>query len=192
MAAGSVCAMACGFEDPNSVTSRRGILNFVYPKSLYVTSAVWQAQLDGVLPRTETAVENKSFVAGRTKYDSAVAALGGLRDRLTAASDGQPIAAFSVVLLGPVLWTRFVPEGSVITMTPHASGPASGDIVIVTDEPVMRALLDEQLTPSAARELGLIRFYGEPERVQNMITRFDQFSAADRNLPLETVHHTSN
>ncbi len=192
LAAGSTYAIACGFEDPNSVTSRRGVLNFVYPKALYVTSAVWQAQLDGVLPRSVTAVESKSFVAGRAKYDTAAAQLSSLRDKLSAAHDDRSAVAFSLVLLGPVLWTRFVPEGAGLTMTPHVSGPTNGDVVVVTDEPVIRALVDGQLTSQAARELGLIRFYGEPGSVQEMITWLDRLPVPTNKPAPAMVQQTSH
>lgn len=192
LAAGSTCAVACGFEDPNSVTSRRGILNLIYPKALYVTTAVWQAQLDGVIPRSQPSAESKSFVAGRAKYDTAVTQLGSLRDKLSLAIEDRPVAAFSIVLLGPVLWTRFVPEGSALTMTPHVSGSTNSDVVIVTDEPVIRALVDGQVTAQAARDLGLIRFYGAPDRVQDVIAWLDQLPALSSKTPLETAQQSSN
>ena len=192
LASGATYAIACGFEDPNSVMSRRAILNLVFPKSLYVKSAIWQAQLDGVLPRVDTAAANKSLVAGRAKYDAVAARLGSFRNGLTAAHGDRPWVSFSLVLLGPVLWTRFAPDGPDLTMTPHVSGPANGDVVLVSDETVIGALIDGRVTPQAARDLGLIRFYGEPERVHDMMTWLDQFSAPIKKMPLEAEQQGSS
>jgi hypothetical protein len=189
---GATYTFACGFEDPNSASVARGTLNFVYPKALYVTSAVWRAQLDGVIPRSEPSAESKSLVAGRSKYDTAVTQMGSLRDKLSLAIEDRPVAAFSIVLLGPVLWTRFVPEGSALTMTPHVFGSTNSDVVIVTDEPVIRALVDGQVTAQAARDLGLIRFYGEPDRVQEMITWFDRLPVPTNKTALESLQQISH
>ena len=43
--------LACGYHDAGSIN--RGMLNLVYPNALYVTSAVWKAQLVGLLSRDD-------------------------------------------------------------------------------------------------------------------------------------------
>jgi hypothetical protein len=58
-------------------------------------------------------------------------------------------------------------------MTPHLQGPESGDVVVVTDEPVIVALNDGRLTLKAAGELGLIRYYGPAERVKALTLWLD-------------------
>jgi hypothetical protein len=42
-------AHSCGYHDP--VDLARGMLNWVYPNSLYVRTAVWQAEDAGILPK---------------------------------------------------------------------------------------------------------------------------------------------
>mgnify|MGYP006160944731 CR=1 FL=1 len=44
-------------------------------------------------------------------------------------SAGQPMPAFAVVLIGPMLWTRFEGNAGGVTVIPHAAGPAPGDVV---------------------------------------------------------------
>jgi hypothetical protein len=61
-----------------------------------------------------------------------------------------------------------------LNMTSHVAGPSSGDVVIVTDEPVVAALNEGQVTPQAARELGLMRLYGSPATVQDMMAWLDR------------------
>ena len=84
--------------------------------------------------------------------------------------------AFTVVLFGSMLWTHFEAAGAALNMTPHVDGPANGDVVIVTDEPVIVALIGARITPQAARELGLMRFYGSPDTVRDVTRWLDRLS----------------
>jgi hypothetical protein len=172
LVAGSSTALPCGFEDPTSVSSARGVLNWAYPNALYVKSAVWRAQLDGLIGRSEPPAAAQRLVG----YHKVMGRLGAFRDRLSAVTDGGAVPAFSMVLIGPMLWTRYEPTGTALNMTPHADGPSDRDVVIVTDEPVVAALIEGRVTPQAARELGLMRFYGSPEAVQVVTTWLDRLS----------------
>ena len=109
-------------------------------------------------------------------YRKAVRELDAFRDGLSFSLGGRGAPAFSMVLIGPMLWTRFETTGTTLNMTPHVAGPSKGDVVIVTDEPVVAALIDGRITPQAARELGLIRFYGSPEAVQDVTSWLDRSS----------------
>ena len=73
-----------------------------------------------------------------------------------------------------MLWTRFESTGGSLAMTAHASGPGSDDVVIVTDAPVVAALLEGRLTPQEARGRGLIRFYGAQDSVAQVASLFDR------------------
>lgn len=163
-AAGTLAASACGFEDPKGVDAARGALNWIYPDALHVTSAVWRAQKDGVVAR-DARPEAVRALFGYRKVTSDLAAL---RDRLTGTMEGGPVSAFSIVLIGPVLWSRFVPVADRVSFSAHTDGPQRDDIVIVTDEPVVAALVAGRITPLAAQERGLIRFYGPPDKLNTV------------------------
>ncbi len=45
-------------------------------------------------------------------------------------------------------------------MQSHAEGPREDDLVIVTEEKVVRALVDGKLDSGTAEKTGLLRFYG--------------------------------
>jgi hypothetical protein len=188
LAAGSTYAVACGFEDPKSANFARGSLNWAFPNALYVTSAIWRAQLEGAIPRNDLPSANKALLG----YGEAVKQLGILRDGLSKVRDGQITPAFSLVLIGPMLWTHFEPTQTGLNMRPLADGPSNGDVVLVTDGPVIRALIDGQVTPQAALERGLIRFYGAPELVEDVTSWLDRFPAPVSDAPLERVQQTSN
>jgi hypothetical protein len=161
LVAASTAAMSCGYDDPSGVSTIRGMLNFIYPKSLYVIPAVFHAQADHLIDRDD----RPPAVKGLLGYQQAVAKLVLLRDRLAAVSGEDPKPAFAIMLIGPALWARFEPNADGLAMAPHVGGPAPGDVVIVTDEPVVAALVDGRLTAAAAAELGLVRYYGASEAV---------------------------
>jgi hypothetical protein len=71
-------------------------------------------------------------------------------------------------------------------MIPHTTGPSSGDVVIVTDEPVIKALVEGQVAPQTARELGLIRLYGAPEAVQRAASWLDRLTQPAIEVPVKS------
>ncbi|MGB2932155.1 MAG: hypothetical protein WBB88_07355 [Methyloceanibacter sp.] len=114
-----VKAEACGYHDPSLIA--RGILNWTYPKALYVGTAVWQAEASGVLPRsTQTPMDLFT-------YQRTVRHLQTLGERLRSSRIAQAQgSSFSMVLLDSMLWTRFAaaPDGYAVEV--HASGPSAG------------------------------------------------------------------
>jgi hypothetical protein len=173
----SPAAQACGYHDPSSVNL--GMLNLAYPDALHVRTAVWMAQLEGLISRDEQPVASDpqtAMIRAMFRLRETGVRLGWFRDRIGAALDGRPVPAFSMVLIGPMLWARFEQAGATLELAAHATGPASADVVIVTDEPVLAALLDGRLTPREARKLGLIRFYGVEESVADVGSLLDRLT----------------
>lgn len=170
-------AAACGYDDPHSVAM--GALNLAYPDALHVGTAVWQAQGEGLLPpelAAGAAVLPRSFAAPLdppgVAADGAAAALVDalrlleqVRTRLAHDERRTQRPALAVVFASTVLWTRFTPEASGVRATPHASGPEVGDVVLVTEALVLRALVAGTLSPDLALKRGLLRFYGEAAAV---------------------------
>lgn len=175
---GTTLAAACGFEDPKGADAARGAINWIYPDALHVTSAVWRAQLEGVIRRDERP-EAARFLLG---YRRAAADFAKLRDRLVLARDGEAVPSLSILLIGPMLWTRFAPAQDGLSMVTHVDGAQASDIVIVTDEPVVAALASGQITPLAARQKGLLRLYGTIDGRIRMANWLDRLPA-----PLTTM-----
>ena len=187
--ASTVTAVSCGFENPNSVSAQRGLLNLAYPNALYVISAVWRAQQEDLIERDNRPPAVKALLG----YRGAVGKLETLRTRLERGLTASEIPAFSLMLVGPVLWSRYAQSDDVLTMASHLQGPESGDLVVVTDEPVIAALNDGRLTLKDAGELGLIRYYGPAERVQALTLWLDgqplssDAKAQGRHFPTQMV-----
>jgi hypothetical protein len=173
LAASAAAGHACGFEDPNGADAQRGLLNFAYPHALYVMTAVWRAQAAGVIARDELSPAARMLIG----FQKAVGRLQALRDRMAASPGSSEAPAFAMVLVGPMLWTRVERAEEGLVMTTHVEGPKVGDVVIVTDEPVIAALADGRLTPQAAREGGLLRIYGPEVNAARLTAWLDGLSA---------------
>lgn len=152
---------ACGYHSSVAV----GALNVAYPNALWVRTAVWQAQLDGLLERAD-AHPTSNPVAARLalarRFREVSARLAQLRDHLASQQPTETTPAFSVLLLEPMMWSRFVSDGGAVALQVHTDGPVSGDVVLITDEPVLAALATGRMRFAHALELGVLRVYGLP------------------------------
>ncbi|CAH2401843.1 hypothetical protein [Mesorhizobium ventifaucium] len=156
-------AFACGYENPSALAL--GMLNWVFPNALYVRSAVWRAEKAGILPRPLPAGPAKGLFG--SGFRRAAASMARLGERMhTAALTTGKAPSFAVVLIPAVMWTTYAPSPRGYVVRVHAEGPAKGDVVIVTDEKVVRALVDGSLDALSAERLGLVRFYGPAGEVR--------------------------
>ncbi|MBK7333116.1 MAG: hypothetical protein IPI87_12510 [Betaproteobacteria bacterium] len=107
-----------------------------------------------------------------------VRANGAMRtfsDALASQSAGLP--AVALVLVEAHLWGRIVPASAGTRFEAHAVGPVGGDVIVVTGEPALRALLDGRISWNAAVAAGLVVVDGPPgdrERIARALA--EQFS----------------
>ena len=151
---------ACGFEDPNSASMQRVRLSLVYPNALYVQGAVDTALRDGVLKPAHFIRPGDFFALQHTTRN--------LRQFAETFATGEPgsTLGFSMLLMGPVLWTRFQKDGEGIVVEPHVAGPLAGRAVIVTDVPALAALVTGDISGAYANASGLVRYYGAADEVR--------------------------
>jgi hypothetical protein len=173
----SFAAQACGYHDPASASV--GMLNWAYPDALHVRTAVWMAQTSGLRPSREPLLAadplSTTFrLEQLMRLRDTQAALGELRHRIDAGLAGQPMPAIAVVLIGPMLWTRFESTAGSVNMVSHATGPVGDDVVIVTDEAVIAALAEGRLTAREARAQGLVKTYGTRQSVERISVLLDR------------------
>lgn len=153
-------ASSCGYEDPNSAAVQRGLLNHAYPNALHVIGALTQARMEGVVAAPSEAPAAKDPFGSRFRKTAQM--LQQVGDTLGV--DPSDDLAFSIVLIEPMLWTRFSMRDGHVATSVHVSGPAAGDLVVIATEAVIREIADHRLTPERAAELGLIRIYGDPAK----------------------------
>jgi hypothetical protein len=158
-------AVACGYHD--DVSLARGVLNWVYPDALHVVGAIAKAVGERRLPAPISAER------GPWSYHSAVRSLDQHAQQLRALAAGPP-PAFSLLLIEPMLWTRFVPDRGDLQAQVHASGPQAGDLVLISGEEVIREVTRNRLTVGEAYRDGLIRLYGTQEQVALFLALYYQ------------------
>jgi hypothetical protein len=146
---------------------RRGALNFGYPDALHVGTAIWQAQLDGLLPRDPLALRGDLTPEGRgaLRLLRAQGLLRQFAERLARAQVAVSQPDLAVVLVGPVLWSRYQSTSTGLVSHLHVDGPAKGDVVAVTDLAVIEAVATGALPVADALARGLLRLYGPPADV---------------------------
>jgi len=167
-------ASACGYHDPTTI--KTGMLNWIYPKSLYVTGAIWKSQQAGILPPPDVARlsargSHRKFL-DLLAYQRTVKALQSLGAGLDAVKSDGHKTNLSLVLVETALWTQFSDTGTHTRVEVDADGPRADDLVVVTGEPVLYALKEGQLSLLRAVELGVIRLYGTPEQISNLLDEF--------------------
>ena len=75
---------------------------------------------------------------------------------------------FAVLLVEPGLWTRYRKQGSGFAMESHVATPENGDVVLITGEPALQALVERRLSLAEALKAGVVRFEGAPEAVARL------------------------
>jgi hypothetical protein len=159
-------AVACGYHD--NVSLARGVLNWVYPDALHVVGAISTAVAERRLP-VPTSTER-----GPWGYHRAVRSLDQHAQQLGTLSGKTPPPAFSLLLIEPMLWTRFVSDGDDLRAQVHASAPQPGDLVLISGEEVIREITRNRLTIGEAHRHGLIRLYGTEEQVALFLALYSQ------------------
>jgi hypothetical protein len=149
----SVCAVhvaapaayGCAFH--NTLPEAR--LDGMHPGSLSVAVALRKAADSGVIdaaaleaPHTHAAL-----------YVDTVARLQAFRSALAAS---ELPTGFSLGYVESGLWSRYARAGRDIALEVHTDGPADGEAVVLTGEPVLRALLAGTLSVDRAEAEGLV------------------------------------
>ena len=149
LASGQQQAQACGLEPMIN-----GGFSVSHPASLGVALAVANARRDGLLPEAGAAPPND------VQLNRMLADLRKLQARL---EGGRKVMterpqSFSLVLVGPGLWSHFYASPSNILARYHTTGPLDGKTSVITHHVVLKSLLDGSLTAEEAVARGLLTY----------------------------------
>jgi hypothetical protein len=147
-ATGPAPVSACGYD------LVVGGVSVAHPSSIPVAVAIGAAVREGRLTPLADAPAPIALVRANGAMRTFAMALQS--DTL-----GLPPVAF--VLVEAHLWGRAVPRAGQLSFQAHADGPATGDVIVVTGEPALAALLDGRLRWAAAVASGLVVVAGPPE-----------------------------
>ncbi len=138
--------------------SINGGITISYPGSIDVAVAVASARSDGLLPPARS-----EAIPNDVRKQQILADLRRLQARLNKAREQIPAdsaAPFSVVLVGPGLWSHFHMTTGGVLANYHTDGPLVGKVVVLTHATALRAMLTGSLSIERATELGLIAYSG--------------------------------
>ncbi len=162
-------AAACGFHG-----GPRGTLDVAYPGSLSVAVAVANAKDDGLLPARDPARpalgyhravgEIMNFASALGDEETQRSPKGSLKSLVLAHGEVEAQRSpqgFSLLLVGPRLWSAIIPQGSGFAARVHTAGPLPGRPVVLTEYLVLAAIEQGKLSLAEALDLGLIRIHGD-------------------------------
>lgn len=175
---------ACGIHDPTLLA--RGIMNHVYPDSLHVIGAVQRAKQSGDLPMSGVSHtskigrqhpgESREAVRART-FENSLNVLYALGLAISERSDGAQRQGITLVVLDSMLWTRYSSDYGDVRQGLHIKGPASGDVVLVTDTSVVEAIQAGLITIERAIDIGVMRVYRDQGDTDGVLDRIASIGA---------------
>ncbi|MCB2020462.1 MAG: hypothetical protein KDG44_06640 [Burkholderiaceae bacterium] len=183
-------AWGCALEG-DDVVLQRSALDVAYPEAINVLGAVSAARHSGLIDRWRGLDDPTTAEERRAERARIEASLVTLRARLAATVDADA-PALAIVLVEPMLWSRLAAvraggtQRAGLALAVHTAGPTRGDVVAVTDEPVLERLNHNQLPAAQALSLGLLRLYGPAPRVEAVrawLVRGDATASATRPEP---------
>lgn len=166
---------ACGYDSPQTVS--QGFLNWLYPDSLYVVGAISREVAAGRLPLANFDQTGPDLFGHRFKLTAT--ALEQFGDMLRVASPGPSQPSVSLVVVEPMLWTRFDQGPDGLRTTVHVSGAQPGDLVLVAGEAVIAEIAARRLTFGQAVERGVVRLYGTAPQIAQFLRSYSHVGASD-------------
>ena len=130
----------------------------MYPGSLSVAVALRRAADNGVIDAAALEAPSKR----RALYFESVRRLHALRKAIAASPAAADLpASFSLGYVESRLWTRYSQSGGEIRADVHTDGPAEGEAVVLTGEPVLTELLADRLSIERALSDGMVLIEGD-------------------------------
>ena len=146
-------AIGCGFHSPLGVQ-----LESMYPGSLSVAVALRRAADNGLINAEALEAPSK----GTVLYGDAVRRLQEFQKALAASPAAAELpVSFSLGFVESHLWARYVQSDGGIGVDVHTDGPAEGEAVVLTGEPVLTGLLAGRLSADRALADGLVLIAGD-------------------------------
>ena len=158
LGAGASPAKACGFD---------GLLgdgfSAAHPRSMAVAFAISDAVAAGIIDKSAVS----PIVPGSAGYWHAVGRLNAFQQLLSSTlTVGAQSPNISILFIDSKLWARLSPARQNYELQVHTSGAAPEDIVIVTSQAVLSAVLDGTLQAQTALDLGLIAVEGQQNEAE--------------------------
>jgi hypothetical protein len=165
-------AIGCGFHPSMEVQ-----LESMYPGSLSVAVALRSAADSGVIDAAALEAPSK----GTAFYSDSLRRLQEFRKPLAASPAAAELpASFSLGFVESQLWARYSQSDGMIRADIHTDGPAEGEAVVLTGEPVVTELLAGRLSVERALAEGMLLIDGDEIEKTAILRALDMTSTAPR------------
>jgi hypothetical protein len=165
-------AIGCGFHPALEVE-----FDDMYPGSLPVALALRKAADRGVIDAVALEAPSK----GTALYVDTVHRLQELTKTLAASPSASELpSSFSLGYVESSLWARFSQTDGKIRIEIHTDGPAAGEAVVLTGEPVVTDLMAGKLSVDRALADGMILIDGNESEMAAIRHALIAASADDR------------
>jgi len=153
-------ALACSDHEDPAVGRDRLAAN--YPGALDILPAVAAARREKLLPPPNPMA---ALWADKFPLQRHVRAVEKFEIALNQARHAGTPIAFSMVMIEPMLWTRYAPADGTVQATIHTAGAGPGELVLVSAEDVIGAIGDGRWSIGEAHAAGLLGLHGSPQQV---------------------------
>lgn len=145
-------AAACTLEDDPTLS--RDTLNHYFPDALGVLARVVEARRANGLPPAPGLSPTPLHIQRQMTI------LARLDRQMRASAGDRRSGPVAVLLIESMLWARLPAQPSAAPPDLHATGPADGDIVMVTSEDAIARIVAGETTLAQAKTEGWMRLYG--------------------------------
>jgi hypothetical protein len=155
----SATALPCSDHEDPAVGRDR--LAAIYPGALDILPAVAAARRERLLPPANPMA---TLWTEKFPLQRHIRAVEKFETALNPAAIGAPIT-FSLVMIEPMLWTRYAPADGRAKATIHTERAEPGELVLVSAEDVISAIGDGRWSIGEAHAAGLLGLHASPEQV---------------------------
>jgi hypothetical protein len=153
-------ALACSDHEDPAVGRDRLAAN--YPGALDILPAVAAARRERLLPPANPMA---TLWTDKFPLQRHIRAVEKFQDALNLAARGGAPIAFSMVMIEPMLWTRYAPAEGRAQAIVHTERAEPGELVLVSAEDVISAIGDGRWNIGEAHAAGWLGLHGSPEQV---------------------------
>jgi hypothetical protein len=172
-------ALPCSdHEDPAMGRDR---LAANYPGALEILPTVVAARREKLLPPANPMA---ALFVDKFPLQRHIRLLEHFEGAVNAAAGGAASISFSLVLIEPMLWSRYAPAGGSLRATVHTDGADPGELVVIAPEDVIVIIGDGKLTLAQAQARGLVGIHGDPAQVAQFLSLYGN-AGGDRRAALE-------
>jgi len=142
----------------------------LHANSLDVAIALRSAFDRGVLAEAKPLSPLLAFAHAGRRLDQVRRALADVME-----ADRAPVS-IALLLVEPGLWTRYRVDAGKVVADVHAAGPEPDDVVIVTGEAVLQALIEQRMSLDLAIADGLLVSAGRSTEATGAVNAFGRLS----------------